>query len=342
MSDPNGFVSNPPSTYVKILSTAREEMNGQFGLVTGFSSERGRYVLILCQTGSQVMLKPENLGPTSSMEKYQAQYQQLRNDPRVQQQIRSFYDKAQQQLGGTKPEYAAAGLGIVLLVMIFVIGFTKMIMLTSLVVLLGLIVAPDVSSFGIRNWKLIVRNFPRRCRETIEQTVPAARGRVTDRMALGLVVVMLAMVGKTLVSSTVRAPPASPLPRTPAVAVSTISSSASLEEAYELGFSDATEKLPFGTSSLESLKTSPPNPPINHDIDYDYIPSSVPPKSSGGGFGFGTAMSLLMIGRTVMQLGMGPSGIFDVQMVMANLQTLPVYQQGLLGFSVYNVLRAFF
>lgn len=343
MSDPNGFVSSPPSTYVKIQNTAREEMNGQFGLVISFSSERGRYVLLLCQNGSQVMLKAENLVPASLIEKYQAQYQQLRNDPRVKQQIRAFYNKAQRQLGGTKPEYAAGALGLALIFMIYFIGFTKMIMLISFVVLLGLIVAPDVSSFGVRNWNLILRNFPKRCRETIEQTVPAARGRITDRMALGLVIVMLFMVGKTIITTSPKATPAAPpTPRAPPT-TSTVASSTSLDEAYRLGFVDATDNLPFGTSSLEPLKAagSAPRIPIN-DIDYDYMPTPSSPPSTKSGFGFGTAMSLLMIGRTVMQLGMGPNGSFDVQAAVANLQTLPLYQQGLLGFSVFNVLRAFF
>lgn len=54
-------------------------------------------------------------------------------------------------------------------------------------------------------------------------------------------------------------------------------------------------------------------------------------------------MSLVMVGRTLMQLGMNPAGGggFDFQLALANFQTLPVWQQGLLGFSVYNVLRAF-
>ncbi|KAL3927813.1 MAG: hypothetical protein SGBAC_012919, partial [Bacillariaceae sp.] len=193
-ADPSGFVSNPPSTYVKILNTARAEMNGQFGLILGYSDARSRYVLVLCSTGAQAMLRPENLEPCSTMEKYQAQYQQIRNDPNVKQKINQLYAKAQQLLGNNgavKPEHAAGAMGLLLLVLTYFIGLSKMIMLTSLLLLLGLIVFPDIQTFGLKKWKLIARNFPTRCRETIEQTVPQARGRITNRMALGVVVFMV-------------------------------------------------------------------------------------------------------------------------------------------------------
>eukprot|EP00980_Cylindrotheca_fusiformis_P003936 scaffold871_cov130-Cylindrotheca_fusiformis.AAC.13 len=367
MSDPSGFVTNPPSKYVKIQNTARDEMNGSFGLVIGFSSERGRYILLLCQTGSQVMLKPENLVPTSQLEQYQAQFQQLKNDPRIRQEIRQYYDKAQRQLGGTKPEYAAAAVGVILLFCMYFIGFTKVLMLLSMMVLIGLIVAPDVQTFGIRKWNLIARNFPRRCRETIEQTVPAARGRVSDRIALGLVVVMLLMVGKTLVTPNTPSRSAAPPAQQPNSAFPPTYSNTMiddkftssmvdlLQEAYRLGFADATDAAPYGSSSLEALTqavktaaTAPPTAATIPDIDYDPYgvppPSSSPPRSgfgSGGGFGIGTAMSLLLIGRTVYQLGMH-DGTFNVQLALANLRNIPIYQQGLLGYSVYNVFKAFF
>jgi uncharacterized membrane protein len=283
------------------------------------------------------MIKPENLQQASSIEKYRAQYQQIRNDPRVKQQIVMYYNKAQKLLpGGVKPEYAAGAAVTALLLLIFMIGFTKMMMVISLIMLLGVIVGPDVmtTSRSTVNWRVVALNFPRRCRETIEQTVPIVRGKLTDKMAAGFVLFMILMVGKTLFTS----PPSSVPPRAPpAQTIDNVPSSTSLEEAYKLGFDDASSNKPFGMSSLESLK---PSPTVNNEIPYDYIPSS--PPASKGGFGFGTAMSMVIIGRSVMQLGMIPGQGFDVSVAMANLQTLPVYQQGLLGFSVYNVLRAFF
>jgi len=345
MSDPSGFVTNPPSTYVKIGNTARQDMNGKFGLVVGFSNDRARYVLLLCQNGQQAMLKPENLSKASAIEKYQAQYQQITNDPNVKRQIITYYNKAQQMLGGVKPEYAAAAVGIGLLLMIYMIGFTKIMMLMSMIMLLGIIIGPDImtTSRSAVNWKVVALNFPRRCKETIEQTVPAARGRVTDKMAAGIVVAMMLIVGKTLFTS----PPSSPrippqaVPPATATVIQSSSSSSSIEQAYKMGFDDASADKPFASSSLQHLKTTIPSAPVN-DIDYDYIPTAPPPKT-GGGFGIGTAMSLVMIGRTVMQLGApAGGGGFDVQLAMANLQTLPMYQQGLLAFSIFNVLRAFF
>ena len=39
MSDPSGFMTSPPSTYVKVVNTARDDMNGQFGLIIGWNNE---------------------------------------------------------------------------------------------------------------------------------------------------------------------------------------------------------------------------------------------------------------------------------------------------------------
>ena len=143
-SDPNGYLSNPPSNYVKIQNTSQQQLNGKFGLVTGYNTQRSRYILLFCHNGQQGMLKAENLVAVSTFERYQAQFQQLRNDPRVKQELGRLYAKAQQSLGGTKPEYVAGAGGLLLLLLVMTVGFTRMMLLTSMVLLLGVIVAPDV------------------------------------------------------------------------------------------------------------------------------------------------------------------------------------------------------
>lgn len=324
-ADPSGFVSNPPSTYVKIINTARAEINGQFGLIIGYSVERSRYVLILCQNGSQAMLRPENLEPASTMEKYQAQFQQIQNDPRLKQKISELYGQAQRALGGQKPEYAAGIAGVLFVILSYQFGFSKMILLASLILLLGVIVAPDVQAFGIKKWRLILRNFPNRCRETIEQTVPQARGKITNKIAMGLVIFMFVMVGRTLLTSTTPLRPAAVATNAPSMLSSPQTSLASavvIEEAYKLGYNDATSNQPFGTASLTALKEeasidmATPSP----EIDYgDYPPPQLPPQQKSG-FGFGSLMSLFVIGRTAMQNGMSGDGNFDPRLLIANLQ----------------------
>jgi len=356
-SDPSGFVSNPPSTYVKIVNTARAEINGQFGLVLGYSAERSRYVLLLCQNGSQAMLRPENLEPASTVEKYQAQYQHIRNDPRVRQKIAELYGKSQRALGGQKPEHAAGIAGVLFFALSYKIGFTKMVMLISLVLLLGVVVFPDVQAFGIKRWKLILRNFPNRCRETIEATVPQARGRITNQIAMGLVVLLLLVSGRTLfapataavrppaaVAADVVPPARSSGPRTTTGLAST--AAAAIEEAYKLGHDDAASGRPFGTASLAALKERASGATAaaaasEPRIDYDYSPPPLPPPQKSGGFGFGSAMSLFMIGRTAVQNGMSADGNFDPQLLLANLRIMPLPQKAVLGFSAFNLLRAF-
>lgn len=345
-TDPSGFITNPPSTYVKIVNTSREEMNGRFGLIISYSSDRNRYLLFFCDNGSQGMLKPENLVKTSTIETYQAQFQQLRNDPRVKQEIARFYNLAQEKLGGMKPEYAAAGIGVLLLLLTMMIGFTKMVLLTSLLMLVGVIIAPDVlanvMNTNNRNWKIVATNFPRRCRETLERNLPAARGKVTDKMAAGIVVFVVFMSLRVLLTSSASSPSLpSPTKTTASPPRSTVSSSASaLEQAYKLGYDDATANEPYGTSSLASLQT----PSRSFDeIDYDYIPPAAQQrKAKGSGFGIGTIFSMVMVGRTLMQLGTNPvNGGFDIQLAIANFQTLPVWQQGMMGLSLYKIINAF-
>lgn len=353
-SDPSGFVSNPPSHYVKIQNTSQQQLNGKFGLVIGYNTERGRYMLLFCHNGQQAMLKAENLVRVSMVEKYQAQFQQLRNDPRVKQELGRLYARAQQLLGGTKPEYAAGGIGILLLLLIVTVGFTRMMLITSMVLLLGIIVAPDVlanvMNTNNRNWKIVATNFPRRCRETIERNLPAARGKVTDKMAAGIVLIVVFISLRSLFASSPSASPyssSSSLPPRTATP-NLVTPSSLLEEAYKLGFEDASENKPFGSSSLEALLQSASSSSSSSidDIDYDYIAPSNGGNNNnnkGGGFGIGTLMSVVMVGRTLMQLGTNPAGGggFDFQLAMANFQNLPVWQQGLMGLSFYRILRAF-
>lgn len=39
-TDPNGWVSNPPSVLVKVMNTTRENLNGQMGVVVGYDPSK--------------------------------------------------------------------------------------------------------------------------------------------------------------------------------------------------------------------------------------------------------------------------------------------------------------
>lgn len=347
--DPSGFVRNPPSVIVKVQNTSQELLNGQLGVVVQFSADRGRYLVHMASTQQTVALKPENLVKGNMLDQAKAQYLILTKDPRVRQEISKYYQLAISKLPpGVKPEYAVGGLGLLMLLSIYFFGFTRMIMLISIVLMLGLIVGPDVFVNGSIqfNWRLIVANFPSRCRAVIEQSAPMLQGKLSNKMAAGIVLFLLVLSARSIFLPAARppAPPASSAGSFPAAA----SSAASIEQAYKFGFDDATLGKEFGTS-LPKPTTAPPATAASM-YDDDLQPINLPrngfieaPKPWYSKLGMWQIMSIMNIGRTIFQLGMDPmTGTFSPQMAMVNLQQADPMKLGLLGFSVYNVLKVFF
>eukprot|EP00521_Asterionellopsis_glacialis_P014022 CAMPEP_0195290070 /NCGR_PEP_ID=MMETSP0707-20130614/6083_1 /TAXON_ID=33640 /ORGANISM="Asterionellopsis glacialis, Strain CCMP134" /LENGTH=379 /DNA_ID=CAMNT_0040350143 /DNA_START=77 /DNA_END=1216 /DNA_ORIENTATION=+ len=373
-TDPSGFVTSPPSTIVKVVNTARDDINGQLGYVTAYNQGRGRYIVHMTGTQSTTALKPENLVRGNMVDKAKANFQQIRNDPNIKRQLQEVYNVMDRKIPDPyKPEHAALALLVLVVGCIYVIGFTKMLSLVTLLMLLGVILAPDLmaaaSSQQPPSIQTIAANFPRRCRETIEQSFPSFAGKVTDKIALGIVVVLVVFVGKGLLTS-----PAKQARRTidaanaAASATSTVGSSSSLssstsmikqsseflEQAYKSGFDDATSGKEFGTSlsqvianyredretPMEPLTTTTVTPPnLDFEDSYsNYLSSQSPQKSS---FGFSTAMSFFAVIRTGWELGRDPMGGFDINRMVANAKTMEPWKMGIVGFSVYNILRAF-
>ena len=188
--DPLNILSNPPSTIVKIHGTSREDINGQLGIAVQFITDRSRYLIHLVNTQTTIAIKPDNIVKASTIETYQAQFSHIKNNPRIRQEILKYYRMVQNVLG-VKPEYAAAFLSILFLGIIYLIGFSRALMILSMTMMMGLIVGPDL----VNNTppKQLIRNFPRRCREAIEQSLPVLRGRVTNTMAAGSILLLIAI-----------------------------------------------------------------------------------------------------------------------------------------------------
>lgn len=54
-NDPSGYLTGSnPSTIVKLINTAREDMNNKLGIVVQFNSDRGRYLVHLTETQNVV------------------------------------------------------------------------------------------------------------------------------------------------------------------------------------------------------------------------------------------------------------------------------------------------
>jgi hypothetical protein len=345
MSDPSNFVRNPPSVIVKVRNTSQESMNGQLGVVIQYNEDRGRYLVHMAQTQQTIALKPENLVQGSIIDQVKAQYLLLSKDPRVRQEIQKYYSLVQSTLPASiKPEYAAVGLGLLLLLGMFVIGFTRVLMMITLLVFLGLIVGPDVFGGGrvTFNWRIIAAKFPSRCRVVLEQTIPIARGKVSDNMAAGIIVVLLLFSARAIFLPGASRDLQS---STPAIGAK---ATVSVHAAYKLGFDDARLGKDFGSSLPESaaaLSSSSIYDDNLRPIDYrgaDFASYS-PPKPWYHKLGMWQIMSIFNIARTLFEIGRDPvSGSFSAQLAMANLQQAPPMKLGLLGFSVYGILKVFF
>jgi hypothetical protein len=186
--DPLNILSNPPSTIVKIHGTSRDDINGQLGIAVQFIRDRSRYLIHLVNNQTTIAIKPDNIVKASTMETYQAHYSQIKNDPKLRRELSKYYRMVHNKLG-VKPEYAAAFLSLLFLGMIYCIGFSRAIMILSMILLVGIILGPDLVNDTPASQ--LIQNFPRRCREAMEQSLPILRGRITDTMAAGAILLIL-------------------------------------------------------------------------------------------------------------------------------------------------------
>jgi hypothetical protein len=238
-----------------------------------------------------------------------------------------------------KPEYAAVGLLVVWCSLIYFVGFTKTVMVTSMLMLLGVIVAPDVMAGA--SFQTTLTNIPFRSRQAMEETVPALKGRLSDRVAGAIVLVMVIMAGKSVLTGAPKANVGAPPPTN-----TNMPHHASLEaikqDHYKLGFEDAKNGLDFGTSLKSTtlprgLSGDDEFPPLNEFDSIDYTP---PPQKRG--FGFSSAMSAIYLARTAYELGNDPvTGSFSVSRMVANVKTLEPWKIGMAAFSLYNLVRSF-
>lgn len=205
MSDPSGFITNPPSTFVKIVGTSREDLNGLVCVALQYNAQTGRYVVQMlpgqasnaprpgeaagaaaagraAAGGSAaaaavgLSFKPENLQTASIVDKVKAQAtfamheaKRFLNSPDTKEKMRRLYTSLDQRLPPqVKPEYVGIGALIVLFIVVRIVGFTKLVLLTSLVLMLGMILMPDIQA-GITDPSILASRFPDRLRDNVAQ-----------------------------------------------------------------------------------------------------------------------------------------------------------------------------
>ena len=379
--DPNGFVTNPPNMVVKVSATARDDINGLLGIVMSYNTERERYLVHMTAAQSTMAFKKENLVQAHTLDSYKAQWQQLKNDPRVKEKMLYYLQVCRNWVSPWKLQYILAGFLLSLVVLMYFFGFTKTVMVLSYAILLLVISGPDILSK--KSPRLIAEGFPNRARETLEQHVPIVKGKISNRVAMGVLLFMGGLVLQSLffVKTNNKTMPSMPLDpngsggiTTATMSTTTTATAAAqkelLETYYQLGFQDATDENAHGTSLLPALEELEASRVLLHEQQQqqqsqqqtsDYLDDSDLPLSSSSSsssswltspsseqksqFGSITnAMSMFYLYRAVMELGNEQmTGLFSMAQLFANLQgtTIPIWRKGLLALSVYKVLRIF-
>mmetsp|Transcript_17054 Transcript_17054/g.24748 ORF Transcript_17054/g.24748 Transcript_17054/m.24748 type:complete len:361 (+) Transcript_17054:112-1194(+) len=353
----------PPDTIVKITGvTARPELNNELGKILSYNSDRQRYmVAINSLTGSSAMLfKPENVQKATFVDSYKYKALELKNaammlynDPHTKEQLRRAYTSVAVRLPPpVKPEHVAGGLCFIILLSIFMIGFTKTMLLGSIMILIPTVSLQDIAAG--KSYKEVATNFPNRWKENLSSV---AGGRpVSDNMNYASLAIFAFLVGNVLLSSSARPTAAASIPPSPPYAetiippkpsaAAAIDMEQSLQQYYKLGFQDATDGKDFGTSLPSDLPSSfntvpiPTDPPLMDDIDYSYTPP--PPPSKKSRFNFGSIMALMTLARTARELAQRPDGTYSMDLLVANAKNMEHWKMGLLGICAYRVLSILF
>ena len=385
-ADPSGFITNPPSTFVKIVGTSREDLNGLVCVALQYNAGTSRYLVQLLPgqasnaprpgeaagaaaaaraaggspAAAALSFKPENLVRASAMDKVKAQAtfamheaKRFMNSPDTKEKMRRMYTSIDQRLPPqVKPEHAGIGALIVLFIIVRIVGFSKIVLLTSLVMMLGMILMPDLQA-GITDPSVLASRFPDRLRNNIAQATGYTNlTKKQSMIGFGLFMLFALKLLTTPASSAVPPPPAAsrsaptstfdPIVGDTAGIKSPPSPRASfdVEEIYKLGFEDAKNGKDFG-SSLP--KTTAPRVTAAPDTNFDDLPPyhPSPPATKEAKFGLTWAMSVFGLFRGVKELGVTPDGRFDPQFLVANLKGAPPLKLALMGFCLYRVLGAF-
>ena len=361
-------------TVVKIVGTARDDLNGLLGFCTSYNRDRERYMVTMAcvdransPNATVMALKPSNLTQASTIETYKAQFQQLKTDPRVKQRLAEYHDYARTKCHPFKVQHVAGALVVVLAFLFYYFGFTKTVMLVSAIVMMICILVEDVLRQR-RPWRDVARNFPSRSKMVIEKQFPFLEGRLSENLAAGMVGLLLAFTIQAVFftgknnSSSSQYTSSSPLQPPSRPGASSLPSNfgrhsrETLEELYHLGFQDSLDGKDRGhslaskldrllgdasaTTGMEDLEPIP-------EINYSATPLTRPPPPKTFGsrlFSMRTAGSAFYLYRMAMQVGVDPSsGLFSVGQLAANIQhNMPTWQKAMVAFSVYNLFSNLF
>lgn len=347
-TDPSGFITNPPSTIVKIQGTARDDINGKLGIVVQYNEDRGRYLVHLTSTQNVVAMKPDNLQKAGYLEQAQAQYEQLTKDPNVRRKLTNVTSNLP---AGVTVKHVGIGAAVLLVALVYLLGFSRTLMLFSFGLLILIVVGQDVAAGADR--ATVMRNAPMRFQTMVREQVPGGTYIADKPYAVaGLAAIMVVFFVKSMMPPAASAATSgSAMPFTSSsggggsVPHRTLLTSKTMEEYYKLGFDDATAQKEFGTSLPAELPPTAGMGDHNNHMDMDDLPDyPMPPPPSGGMLSkflsITNAMSIMYLGRTAMELGRDADGSWQFARFRQNLVTLEPMKLGLIGLSLYRIVSA--
>jgi len=335
---------------VKIINTSRAELNGQCGLAVNFDTARSRYSIALGSNPNQILsLKLENLEPAGFMDQAKCkaslmrfQAEQLMTGPEgrmVRNQAEQVWAKISAKLPAfVTPKMFLIGIALVLLSLVYIVGFYKFLVLVSCVSLPVVLLLPDImrgTSIGLRD---VIRLVPLRLREMIKESTGYD---VSERVAISAFVIFYSFAVKVLIMSPQTAAKAAVSSAGGGSAVA--QSNLDVEAIYKLGWDDAINQLEYGSSlpASSGVRRTPSSDFDEFDYgDAEYIVQP-PPKKKGMFGGMGNLLSLFILGKSLIPMCLGPGGRPSLQTFITNLKAMPPWRIGLLAFSIYRLAYMF-
>lgn len=335
--DPCGYVTVPPSVVVKVTGTGRNDINGLLGIVISFNVERERYLVHMTRSQSTMVLKKEHLTPANFLESYRAQMEQLRNDARVREKMSKYLNLCRQFVAPLQLSHVVGGAFALIFGLMYMVGFFKTIMTIALIALIATIAGPDVTGGP----QAIAKNFPERARTVMEKQIPILRGKLTNRVAVGVILLLVAFCLQSLALSDrkteykIRRSDA----RKPVI------DKAMLEKYYSMGYEDAIKGRQHGSGLHESLANLKTDDESSWKHVYDDVDSTRKKRATilSKMTNLTNIASMIYLYRSIIELGTDHStNLFSVGQLAANVQHhTEWWRKALLVLSMYNVLRIF-
>lgn len=310
--DSNNWVRNPPSVYVKVHGTTRAALNGQFGLVVQYTAASGqqppRYTVLLCEAPQDVVsLRADNLVQCGRfVEHYRAQLTLMRNHPQLQRQWQSVSTQIQQTTG-VSLGVAAMAVGAILILGWVTLGFSKLLLIVTALMIVGSLIGPELLSAASSNtnntnnsslFSIVRHVLPRKWRDMVRTQIPVVGPRIAANTILLNVcsALVVAFFLYSLAASTTNnnqssrntnnnySSPSSTSSFSSSFSATTAATASTAREElqqrfYALGFEDATNAKVFGASlAAAAAQSAAEQQPSN-----DKMASSSSSSSSVGG-----------------------------------------------------------